>query len=142
MNELLRKVRYRSSGRQPLEIVQRNGGIGFEAQKKLAPLRSVAFDPNTLEAYIGKHKLVLTDTLTETTAENLFGTPWKGYIWRYEEPENIHLEALKDVPNLNVIQYKLTLGQLWEPRCTLLHLQCIEIKNGYKLVDVDLPVTF
>lgn len=142
MNGLLQKVRYRSTGRQPLEIVRRNGGIGFKAKKKLAPFRSVAFDPDHLDAYIGEYKLVLTDTFFEATDENLFGSPRCGYTWRYEEPADLHLEAMKDIPGLNVIQYKLTLGQLKNPKCTLLHLQGVEIRNGHKLVDVDLPVTF
>lgn len=142
MNTLIKKVRYYSTGLQELKIVPHNGGIGFEGEKSLAPFRSVAFDPNTLETYIGKQVLTLTDTITEPTEQNLFGTPWKGYIWRYENPENVHLEALKDVPNLNVVQYKITLGQLQNSGRTLLHIQCIEIQEGFKLVDVDLPVVF
>lgn len=142
MNALIKKVRYYSTGLQELKIRQHNGGIRFEGKKGLQPFESVAFDPKTLKAYIGKHTLLLTDTVNETTDENLFGTPWRGYIWRYENPENIHMEAMKDVPKLNVLQYKLTLGQLQDSKRTLLHLQCIEIQEGFKLVDVDLPVVF
>lgn len=142
MNTLMQKVRYYSTGLQEFKILRHNGGIRFEGKKKLEPFESIAFDPNTLKAYIGKHTLLLTDTLIETSDQNLFGTPWKGYTWRYETPENVHLEALKDVPNLNVIQYKLTLGQLGDSKRTLLHLRCIEIQEGFKLVDVDLPIVF
>lgn len=142
MNALIQKVRYYSTGLQQLTIREHNGGIRFTGEKKLEAFESVAFDPRTLNAYIGKYTLQLTDTVVETTDQNLFGTAWKGYTWRYENPENLHLEAMKDVPKLNVIQYKLTLGQLGNSKRTLLHLQCIEIQEGFKLVDVDLPVVF
>lgn len=142
MNEHIGNLRYYNTGLQDMKIVRRENGIGFEAEKKAGVFQHIVIDPKKLHAYVDGHELSVMDTVCLATDKNPFGSPWRGYIWHYENPGNIRLEALKDLKNLTLVQYKITLGRLAHSGRTLLTLQQVEVEKGHKLTDVDFSVVF
>lgn len=140
MNARIAKIEFYSTGLQEIDIIHEAGKIRFRADKKLKVLESVRIDPATRTAAIGNRVLHLADTVT-VNLPNGFKSRWKGYVWMFEEPENMHLDALRNITRLHVIQYKLTVGQLEDGR-TLLAVRCIEVEDGIVMLEVDVPVIF
>lgn len=135
----INKITFYSTGLQKIQIIKENGIIRFKADKKLKNFENVRFNLKKNTAHIGDYALQFADSIHINNTNNGFRSKWRGYVWTYENPKDIHLEALKNITGLNVVQYKITLGQL-ENGDALLILKATEVEQGIILFDMDLPI--
>ena len=93
--------------------------ISFKASGKLAEVFSQItyhIETNTF-VLADSYTLDFSESVDVKTNTNAFKEPWQGYIWVFEETENIDLET-EDLPNkenidkISMKQYKIRLGKL------------------------------
>lgn len=137
--ERIDKITFYSTGLQEIEIIKNNGIISFKADKKLKAFENVQLNLNNNTAQIGDYVLHFSDTLNINHKNNGFKSKWKGYVWSFENPPNMRLEALRNFTGLNVVQYKITVGQL-ENGNTLFSIKATEVQQGIIVLDIDLSV--
>ena len=139
MQERIDKVTFFSTGLHKMQVIKQNGIISFKTGKSLKEFENVSFNLNNNTAKLGDYTLQFADTLRMNTTKNGFKSKWKGYLWTYENPKDMHMEALEDVVGLNVIQYKITLAQLEDGR-TLFSINAIEVQEGIIVLKFDVPL--
>lgn len=66
----------------------------------------------------------------------------KGFNWKLEEPNDLDPEQFKDLKNLTVKLYKVTLGRLEKNGKTFFQLQGKEFVKGEMKVNFDIPLVF
>lgn len=131
-----------STGREDIDIEVKGDFIQFKSHNKLAALDSLIIDLKNNIVIFGQFKMPFADTLNVTTEENGLRSKWTGYTWKFELPQNIDINALKDLSSLTMIQYKFTIGRLEKNGKTYMSLKGREVVEGAKTVDFELPVQF
>lgn len=131
-----------SSGMETVFVENKNDTINFKSQGKLSPFNSLKIDLKNKTVLFEENKLLLTDTMNVTTDDNGLKSRWKGYIWRYEDPHELDFDDLKEVDNLNMKQYKFTIGRLEKNGKSYMSLKVRVVEAGEKTVDFELPVVF
>ena len=140
--EYMNNVEAVSTGQEDIVIEARDDTIRFNSKHKLAVLDSLNIDLKNNIVTFGQYKMTFADTINITSDKNGLKSKWKGYSWKFEKPENLGINDLKDLHSLNVIQYKFTIGRLEKNGKTYMSLKCREVKNGAKMVDFELPIQF
>lgn len=131
-----------STGTQEISIKLKNDVINFKSSNKLSNLNSLTIDLKGNTAIFGQYKMKFSDTLNVKTDKNGLKSKWRGYSWRFEEPKNLDLESLKDLKNVKLKQYKLTIGRLEKNGKTYISLKGREVEGGARTVDFDVPIMF
>lgn len=132
-----------SSGKSDVTIKHKNNTIEFKADdEKLKLLEFVKIDLIKNVVTIGEYELAFSDTVNVTDDKNGLKSKWKGYTWKFEEPKDIDMNALKDLQTLKDKQYKFTIGQLEKNGKTFMSVKGQEIENGAKQVSFELPLIF
>jgi hypothetical protein len=139
MQERIDKISFFSTGLQEIRVIKQNGIISFKTEKRLKEFENVSFNLNNNTAKLGDYTLEFVDTVSMNTTKNGFKSKWKGYLWTYENPKDIHMEALENVVGLNVVQYKITLAQLEDGR-TLFSINATEVQEGIIVLKFDVPL--
>jgi hypothetical protein len=131
-----------STGKENIKVELNNDTIYFKAKGKLSDYNSLKIDLKSNVVILGQFKMVFADTSNVTDDKNGLRSKWKGYTWRFEEPNDLNLDDLKELGNLKMKQYKFTLGRLDKNGKTYMSLKGREIEDGVKIVDFELPVIF
>lgn len=131
-----------STGKENIAIQIKNDMIYFKSQNKLSKLDSLTIDLKNNMVSFGKIKMPFADKLNITTDKNALKSKWEGYSWILEEPKDLDANAMKDLNNLKMRQYKFTIGKLEKTGKTYMSLKGREIENGAKTIDFELPVQF
>jgi hypothetical protein len=131
-----------STGKENITIEIKNDTIYFKSRGKMADLDSLRIDLKNNTVYYGAYMMPFSDSLNIKTDKNGLRSKWKGYTWIYEEPKDLELDDLKDLSNLQMKQYKLTVGRLEKNGKTYMSLKGREIEDGAKTVEFELPVMF
>ena len=137
--ERMENTRYYSTGTYHLQVLKSDGIIQFKADKKLKVFNNVSFNLKNNTVNVGDYVLQFAESIDVPHANNVFRSKWKGYLWKYESPNDIHLDALTNINGLNVVQYKVIIGQLEDGR-GLLELKATEVTAGVVVIDLDLPL--
>lgn len=140
--EFMNNVEVVSSGKEDIIIEVKDDFIRFKSQNKLADLDSLTINLKNNIVTFGQYKMTFADTLNISTDKNGLKSRWTGYSWKFEEPKNLDINALKDLSSLNMVQYKLTIGRLEKNGKTYMSLKGREVEEGAKTVDFELPVQF
>ena len=139
LQELTNEIELVSSG-----VIQYE--ISYSEKKiKLIPTdtsdnKTVLIDLVTNTVEFDNQLLNFKDTVRITDSKNGFKSEWFGYQWIYENPENIEMSALKDIQNLEIQQYKFTIGFLKRTGKAYVQIKGREIANGFKMVDYAFPL--
>jgi hypothetical protein len=131
-----------STGTENISIQIKNDVIYFKSQDKLSKLDSLTIDLKSNMVSFGKIKIPFADKLNITSDKNALKSKWMGYSWVLEEPKDIDANAMKDLNNLKMRQYKFTIGKLEKSGKTYMSLKGREIENGAKITDFELPIQF
>jgi hypothetical protein len=131
-----------STGKENITIEIIGDYIHFKSHNKLADLDSLKIDLKSNIVTYGQYKMTFADTLNITTDKNGLKSKWTGYSWKYEDPKNLDLSALKDLSSLKMKQYKFTIGRLEKNGKTYMSLKGTEVEDGAKTVEFELPVQF
>jgi len=142
MMGFMNNVEVVSTGKEDIFIEIKDDFIRFKSQNKLADLDSLVIDLKNNIVTFGRYKMTFADTLNITTDKNGLKSKWKGYNWKFEDPKNLDISALKDLSTLKMIQYKFTIGRLEKNGKTYMSLKGREVEDGAKTVDFELPVQF
>ena len=129
-----------STGAEEISIQTTDDVIHFKARGKLSLLDSLKIDLKNNIVLFGRLKLPFGDNLNITSEKNALKSKWAGYRWVLEEPKDFGPDKLKDLNNLKMKQYKLTLGKLEKTGKTYMSLKGREIENGARTVDFEIPV--
>ena len=140
--ELAKQIEVSSTGTETIIISKINGLFTFKSQNKLAILDSLSIDIISNTATFGQYKMPFEDTVNVSTDKNAFKSKWQGYKWRWEEPNNLNMDAFKDLDNLNAKIYKLTIGRLEKNGKTFMNLKGTEIEGGVKTIEFELLIQF
>jgi len=79
---------------------------------------------------------------TVENSNNIFNSPWIGYTWRYNYPENYESMSSDYMKTGLVKSYTFTIGKLETTGKTFIKLKGVEMNNGEKYVDFDAPIIF
>lgn len=131
-----------SSGKADLIIKKKGNIIEFTGSGKLEVFNSVKINLKNNTVKFDDKELAFSDSLNVTTDKNGLKSKWKGYSWRFEEPKDLDVEALNDLPNLNAKQYKLTIGQLEKNGKIYLSIKGREFEYGAQTINFEIPVLF
>jgi len=131
-----------STGTENIAVQIKNDIISFKSQNKLSKLDSLTIDLKNNMVSFGQIKIPFADKLNITSDKNALKSKWMGYSWILEEPKDLDINAMKDLSNLKMRQYKLTIGRLEKNGKTYMSLKGREIENGVKTFDFELPVQF
>lgn len=126
-----------SSGNEEITIEKKGEVIEFKAQGKLEVLNHVKIDLKTNTVKVGELDLPFADKDEITTDKNGLKSKWKGYTWSFEDTN-----GSEDPQTLSAVIYKVTIGQLEKNGKTLLKIKGVEMEEGEKSVEFDLPVVF
>jgi hypothetical protein len=129
-----------STGAEEISIQTTDDVIHFKSRGKLSLLDSLKIDLKNNIVLFGRLKLPFGDNLNITSEKNALKSKWAGYRWVLEEPKDFGPDKLKDLNNLKMKQYKLTLGKLEKTGKTYMSLKGREIENGARTVDFEIPV--
>jgi hypothetical protein len=99
---------------------------------------SINLSENIVE--FDNQRLSFKDTVRITDAQNGFKSEWFGYQWIYENPEDMEMSSLKNIQNLEVQQYKFTVGFLKQTGKVYVQIKGREMANGFKTVDYVFPL--
>jgi hypothetical protein len=125
-----------------IKIINQNNTISFKTEEKLKFLESIKIDIKTNTVFLDNYKLEFNDYSNVTDPKNALKSKWKGYNWVFFEPKGFDIDDFKDLNTLTVKQYKFTLGKLDNNGKTIMIIKGKEIKNGEKLVDFEIPISF
>jgi hypothetical protein len=140
--DLIDNIEIISTGTQQITIWTKDDIIQFKSGNKLSLLDSLRIDLKNNIVLFGHLKLPFGDTLNITSNKNALKSKWTGYSWILEEPKVYSPDELKDLNNLKMKQYKLTIGQLDKNGKTYMSLKGREIENGVRTVYFEIPVQF
>jgi len=138
----MNNVEVLSTGKEVITIEYKGDIIVFNSQGKLSAFDSLKIDTKTNSVFFGQYKMMFSDSVNVKDDKNGLRSQWKGYTWKFEMPGDLGPDDLKDLRNLKMKQYELTVGRLEKNDKTYLSLKGREIENGAKLVDFELPVIF
>ena len=142
LQELMNDIELISTGKDVITIIKQGSVITFEAKDKLEILEVVNIDLDSNIVTVGEYTLMFSDTPNITDDKNGLRSKWKGYTWRYEFPSEVDFDALKDIENIRLKQYVLTIGRLDKNGKTFFKLKAREVKDGVKEVDLSLSLIF
>jgi hypothetical protein len=126
-----------------MEITNISNIIEFQTnEEKLKLLESVQIDLSRNIVYLGEYQLSFSDSINAADNTNALKSKWKGYSWKYEEPGNHDINAFKNKERMNVKKYEFRIGRLEKNEKTYLSIKGLEIENGVKKVEFDLPIIF
>jgi hypothetical protein len=132
-----------STGKKEMEITNISNIIEFQTnEEKLKLLESVQIDLSRNIVYLGEYQLSFSDSINAADNTNALKSKWKGYSWKYEEPGNHDINAFKNKERMNVKKYEFRIGRLEKNEKTYLSIKGLEIENGVKKVEFDLPIIF
>lgn len=140
--DFMNNVEVVSSGKEDIIIEVKDDFIRFKSKNRLTSLDSLTIDLKNNIVSFGRYKMPFADTLNITTDKNGLKSRWTGYSWKFEEPKNLDINALKDLSSLTMIQYKFTIGRLEKNGKTYMSLKGREVEEGAKTIDFELPVQF
>lgn len=132
-------ITYYSEGLDKVDIIKDQEKIQFKTSKKLSDFENVRFNLKNNTVNVGDYVLHFADSVNIESTKNGFRSKWKGYVWSYAEPSDIHLEALENVQGLDIVQYKVSVGLLEDGR-SLLQLEATEIEDGIVLLEKNVPL--
>jgi hypothetical protein len=138
----LNNIEIVSTGKENIEVEIKNDTIYFKSQGKLSDYDSLKIDLKGNTVLFGQYIMPFSDTSNITNDKNGLRSKWKGYTWKFEEPNDLNLDDLKDLSNLKMKQYKFTIGRLEKNGKTYMSLKGREIEDGEKTVEFELPVIF
>lgn len=142
MVEYLNSVEIASSGKEKIRIELNKDTIYFKANGKLSYYNSLKIDIRNNLVFFDEYKMLFSDTSNITDDKNGLRSRWKGYTWKFEEPMGITLDDLKDLENLKMKEYSITIGRLEKNGKTFIQLKGREVEDGVKNVEFELPVIF
>ncbi len=131
-----------STGKEIIKTYLTNDTLYFRSAGKLSDFDSLKIDLKNNVVIFGQYKMNFVDTITVNDEKNGLRSKWKGYTWKYEEPDDFDLTDLEDLDNLRMKQYKFTLGRLEKNGKIYMSLKGREIEDGAKTVEFELPVVF
>lgn len=136
-------IEFVSTGKKEMEITNISNIIEFQTNdEKLKLLESVQIDLSRNVVYLGEYELTFHDSINAADDTNALKSKWKGYSWKYEEPGDHDINALKNLERMNIKKYEFRIGRLEKNEKTYLSIKGLEIENGAKLVEFDLPILF
>jgi hypothetical protein len=144
-NDLIRfrkNVILASSQTGELIIKNQNEMISFMANGKMSPLENIRIDLRNNTVIYGNFILNFSDTIHITNENHGLKSTWDGYSWRFSDPANMDMEAVRNTENLTAKHYKLTVGHLNKTGKTLISFTAREMINGEFMTDIDIPVVF
>lgn len=100
----------------------------------------VVLDFAANQSFFDGQTLTFGDTIIVNDPQNGFKSEWSGYQWTFEQPSDMDMNALKDLQNLQLKQYKLTVGFLERTGKTYLQIKGREISMGIKTKDYAFPL--
>jgi len=131
-----------STGKEKIDVEIKNDTVYFKSKEKLSEYDSVKIDLKGNTVLYGPYKMTFSDTSNITDDKNGLRSKWKGYTWKFQEPSDLDLEAFKDPSNLQIKQYKFTIGRLEKNGKTFMSLKGTEVEDGEKTVEFELPLIF
>ena len=137
-----RSVEATSSGTEKISITRNGDIIEFKAGGKLRILQLLKINLASNIISLENYQLVFSDSANITTDENSLKSKWKGYIWRFEDPKDVNMDALKDLSGLNLKRYQVTIGRLEKNHKTVMTIKGTEVLNGVKKVNFEIPILF
>jgi hypothetical protein len=140
--DFMNNVEVVPSGKEDIIIEVKSDFIRFRSKNKLAHLDSLSIDLKNNVVTFRQYKMTFADTVNITTDKNGLKSRWTGYSWKFEEPKNFDIDALKDLSSLIMVQYKFTIGRLEKNGKTYMSLKGREVKEGAKTIDFEVPVQF
>jgi hypothetical protein len=124
-------------------IIQKDGEtISFKGTGRLVIFDSVKIDLSKNIVTFRGYQLPYVDSVRITNDKNGLKSKWFGYTFAFEQPKDISLEELKDLANLNLIKFKLTIGQLEKNKETYLDFSGRVVEDGEKKMDIRVPLVF
>lgn len=142
MKDFMENIELASTGKEKIKIEVKDSIVRFEANGKLTKLNSLSINTKNNTVNFEQYKLAYSDTTNIITDKNPLRSKWKGYKWKFEEPENVNFENITDLSNLDIKEYTLTIGRLEKNGKTYLRLKGRETKNGMKTIDINMPIEF
>lgn len=131
-----------STGKENVMIEVKNDTINFSSKGKLSNYNLLKIDLKDNTVIYRELKMTFSDTSNITNDKNGLRSKWKGYNWKFEEPNDLSFDDLKDLENLKMKRYSLTIGRLEKNGKTFLSFKGREINVGVKIVDFELPIIF
>ncbi len=114
-------------------IRQSDNNIEFGTGDKLVYLDNLKFNTGDNSVLLDGYPLHFTDTIFVDHEDHGLKSKWKGYVWRYNEPDDN--DTLND--RLNTKHYSITLGQLYKTGNTLLIISKLEDVDGERKVNFE-----
>ncbi|WP_190811676.1 hypothetical protein [Flagellimonas sp. S3867] len=142
LQNLIKNIEIASSGRENVEIFKTDSTISFNSTGKLQILNIIKIRSVKNEIEIGEVKLSYSGAVNVDNDQNGFKSKWDGHNWAYEFPEGLNSEMLKDVQYLVAKNYKFTIGKLEKSGRTFIQIKGLEINNGVKEEEFDIPLLF
>lgn len=138
----MKNIEQTSSGTESVTILKEGNKITFKNSGKLKILEAVSFDLTTNTVKLGNSVLQFDTNTDVTSDDNALKSKWKGFNWKLEEPNDLDPGQFKDLENLTVKLYKVTLGRLDKNGKTFFQLQGKEFVKGEMKVNFDIPLVF
>lgn len=140
--ELIDEMRSVVTSTDTVTIYYTSTSIRFKARGRLDILNYYEIKTDSNICKVDMYKLDSTGPVDVLSDKNVLQSAYKGYGWEYHFPENLDLDAMKNLSNVTFKRYKITLAVMKKTGKTLLHISGNEVINGARYVGFDTPMFF
>lgn len=137
--DLIKNIKLISSGVVEYVITHGDDKITLEPLDTINNF-TVNLDFSTNQTMFDNQTLTFQDTIVVDNDQNGLESKWSGYQWIFEQPTKMEMNALKDLQNFRMKQYKFTVGFLERTGKVYIQIKGREISNGVKTKDYDVPL--
>lgn len=125
-----------------LEIFRNNNLLTFKGEGKLELLNHVTVNTTKNEITFGKYTMQISDSTSINEGKNPYISPRKGYEWTYSDPADITTVDFSKLGSLNVTSLELDICRVSTSGKTFLKFKGVQVLNGVKTMNFELPIIF
>lgn len=143
LNQDLSDMKAISTGTAKIIVTRKNNTISFKTDGKLSYLNSTTIDIKNNIVKVSNYGLALMDTICVKDSNNVFKTAWRGYKWKFSDPENLTFPTSKEeMNNYASKRFEFTLGLFEKTRETFIEISGYEKAEGEQKITYRIPIVF
>lgn len=132
-----------STGTAKIIVTRKNNTISFKADGKLSYLNSTTIDIKNNVVKVSNYTLTPMDTICIKDSNNIYKTAWRGYKWKFSDPENLTFPtSIEEMNNYAAKRFEFTLGLFENTRETFVEISGYEKTEGEQKISYRIPIVF
>lgn len=130
------------SGKETITVIHDDNFIHFSSSGILEFFNDITINLSDTTIQMVDNTLKFQKIEIVTDSKNIFNSPWIGYSWRYNYPENYESMSSDYIKMGLVKYYTFTIGKIEKTGKTFMLIKGVERNNGEKYIDFEAPIIF